>query len=586
MLLDHDTGHLEPKRRHCCSRPAQSPARHRRDPTRPHRGKDRDLRPLHRLLPRLPGRRTRARRTRRPHPQRLGNAGPVPRPRHPAAPRAGGRTAANARGARPDQDRGRRLPPTRPPTPTCKSPRSTPSASSSSTPTTLPTRCTPTWSTRGSACSRTATRTTTSAERPVLDRTGQERAIAFLRQPPRRPHHAYLLAGPEGGGKQLAARAFAAALLCNRGGCGECRDCRLALEDNHPNEVLVEPEGRDIHVDTVRAEIWHPAYRTAPEPGRKVFVIREADRLNPAAADVLLKVLEEPPADAVLMLLSARPHELPETVLSRCHLVSFRPLAEDFVVRALVADGADASRAALAARLSGGNLGRARRIATDEDGLAFRDVARQALEPPPRGPAGAIEAADRLLAAARAQERPRRAPEGRARPVPSTRRAGRRTPTAARSNGCRPAPRAAAPARRARLRRPGAPRDLRATPRPDRGRRRRRAGALDQPRPSAARDGRPQGPRPRSPPPRTRGQPSPRSSTSTSASSSNKHSSGSARSPPPERRRSATSGGNGGRDGALGSAPKDVAVAPQPWCWHHCRSPGPVPRWSTEEQRG
>ena len=163
--------------------------------------------------------------------------------------------------------------------------------------------------------------------------------MAFLRQAAARPHHAYVLAGPEGGGKQLAARAFAAALLCKVGGCGECRDCRLALEDRHPNEVVVEPEGRDIHVETVRSEIWHPAYRTAPEPGRKVFVIREADRLNPAAADVLLKVLEEPPADAVLMLLSARPDELPETVLSRCHVVSFRPLSEGFVAQTLVGRG-------------------------------------------------------------------------------------------------------------------------------------------------------------------------------------------------------------------------------------------------------
>ncbi|MGZ8626584.1 MAG: DNA polymerase III subunit [Actinomycetota bacterium] len=241
----------------------------------------------------------------------------------------------------------------------------------------------------------------TSAEYPVLDRVlGQDRAIAFLRQAAAHPHHAYVLAGPEGGGKQLGARAFAAALLCKAGGCGECRDCRLALDDKHPNEVVVEPEGRDIHVDTVRAEIWHPAYRTAPEPGRKVFVIREADRLNPAAADVLLKVLEEPPADAVLMLLSARPDELPETVLSRCHVVSFLPLSEDFIVEALAREGADPGRAALAARLSGGNLGRARRMATDEDGLAFRDVARRSLELAATGPAGALEAAEIVLTAA------------------------------------------------------------------------------------------------------------------------------------------------------------------------------------------
>ena len=236
---------------------------------------------------------------------------------------------------------------------------------------------------------------------PVLDRVpGQDHAMAFLRQAAARPHQAYVLAGPEGGGKQLAARAFAAALLCKVGGCGTCRDCRLALEDRHPNEVVVEPEGRDIHVETVRSEIWHPAYRTAPEPGRKVFVIREADRLNPAAADVLLKVLEEPPVETVMMLLSARPDELPETVLSRCHVVSFRPLSEGFVARTLVAEGIDGHRAALAARLAGGNLGRARRLASGSDGMSFREAARDAIEHASRGQAGALQAADLVLVAA------------------------------------------------------------------------------------------------------------------------------------------------------------------------------------------
>jgi DNA polymerase III subunit delta' len=241
----------------------------------------------------------------------------------------------------------------------------------------------------------------TQTEFPVLDRVpGQERAIAFLRRAAERPHHAYLLAGPEGGGKSLGARAFAAALLCHIGGCGDCRDCRLALADKHPNQVVVEPEGRDIHVDTVRSEVWHPAYRTAPEPGRKVFAIREADRLNLAAADVLLKILEEPPADTVIMLLSARPDELPETVVSRCHVVSFLPLSERFVSDALQKEGVDAERAGLAARLAGGNLGRARRLAAERDGLAFRDVAVRAIDLAGAGPAGALEAAELVLAEA------------------------------------------------------------------------------------------------------------------------------------------------------------------------------------------
>jgi DNA polymerase III subunit delta' len=235
----------------------------------------------------------------------------------------------------------------------------------------------------------------------VLERVpGQDAAVAFLSMAARRPHHAYLLAGPEGGGKQQAARAFAAALLCERGGCGECRACTLAVAERHPNVFVVEPEGRDIHVDTVRREVWQPAYRTAPEPGRKVFLLREADRLNPAAADVLLRVLEEPPADTVLLLLSARPDELPETVVSRCHVIAFDPLSERFVTAALEEEGVAPDLAALAARLAGGNLGRARRLSTSRDGLSFREAAREALGLAARGPAGALAAADAVLAAA------------------------------------------------------------------------------------------------------------------------------------------------------------------------------------------
>ena len=235
----------------------------------------------------------------------------------------------------------------------------------------------------------------------VLERVpGQEAAVAFLIAAVERPHHAYVLGGPEGSGKSIAAAAFTAALLCPTGGCGACRACRLALEGHHPNVFLIEPEGRDIHVDTIREEVWTPASRTAPEPGRKVFVIREADRLSPAAADTLLKVLEEPPADAVFLLMSARAHELPDTILSRCHLVTFTALSEAFVVGVLVDEGVPEVRAHLAARLAGGNLGRARRLAVSQDGLAFRDAAREALIHAAEGPSGALEAADIVLAAA------------------------------------------------------------------------------------------------------------------------------------------------------------------------------------------
>jgi DNA polymerase-3 subunit delta' len=236
---------------------------------------------------------------------------------------------------------------------------------------------------------------------------GQPEAIWFLEKAAARPHHAYLFAGPEGSGKQQAARAFAAALLCPRGGCGECRDCRLALADRHPNLVVVEPEGRDIRVgdgpDDHGTARWMVAWasRTAPEAGWKVFRIEQADRMTPEAADVLLKGLEEPTGETVFILSSARPDELPETVRSRCQTVTFHPLAEDFVVETLTNEGAPEERARLATRIAGGNLGRARRIAVTDEGLAFRKSALEALSAAGGGSAGALAAAERLMAAAK-----------------------------------------------------------------------------------------------------------------------------------------------------------------------------------------
>ncbi|MGH2711671.1 MAG: ATP-binding protein [Actinomycetota bacterium] len=242
---------------------------------------------------------------------------------------------------------------------------------------------------------------------PVLASVpGQDDAIGFLDRAVSTPHHAYLFAGPEGSGKQQASRAFAAALLCKKGGCGDCRDCRLALEDRHPNVVIVEPEGRDIRVgenadeDGTARWLTSRAYLTAPEGGWKVMRVEQADRMTEEAADVLLKALEEPPDKTAFILSSARPDEIPETVRSRCHTVTFRPLAESFVAEALIGEGIDEGRARLAARIAGGNLGRARRLASDPQGLAFRDSALEALETASTGPGGGLDAAEQLLAAA------------------------------------------------------------------------------------------------------------------------------------------------------------------------------------------
>jgi DNA polymerase-3 subunit delta' len=243
---------------------------------------------------------------------------------------------------------------------------------------------------------------------PVIrDVPGQDQAVNFLARALGHPHHAYLYSGPEGSGKRLAMRAFAAAMLCATGGCGTCRVCRLALSESHPNMLTLEPSGPDILVGKDAADQntarWFAsrAYLTPPEPGRKVMVVLQADRLRIEAADVLLKVLEEPPLDTVFILLSARPDDLPDTIRSRCQEIGFPPLSEEFVVGTLVGEGMDAQRARLACRLSGGNLGRARRLARDERQLAFRLAAFDASRLAATGAAGALGAAERLTGAAK-----------------------------------------------------------------------------------------------------------------------------------------------------------------------------------------
>jgi DNA polymerase III subunit delta' len=123
------------------------------------------------------------------------------------------------------------------------------------------------------------------------------------------------------------------------------------------------------------------------------------------AADVLLKALEEPMGETVFILSSARPDELPETVRSRCQTVTFHPLAEAFVVETLMKEQVPEERARLATRLAGGNLGRARRIAADDEGLAFRQAALDGLKEAARGSAGALAAAERLMAAAKTYQK-------------------------------------------------------------------------------------------------------------------------------------------------------------------------------------
>jgi DNA polymerase-3 subunit delta' len=188
-----------------------------------------------------------------------------------------------------------------------------------------------------------------------------------------RVSHAYLFLGPAQIGKSTLARAFSRALVCERasapGGdgvpCGECRACRRVSEGRYPDVQIISAEKNWIQIDQIRTLQIDAA--VAPLEGkRKVFVIQEIERATPAAANALLKTLEEPPPRVVLLLTSNRRDMVLPTVLSRCQIVGLRALPAAEIAAALQArwDVTD-DQAALLARLSGGRLGWAVDAATD-----------------------------------------------------------------------------------------------------------------------------------------------------------------------------------------------------------------------------
>lgn len=207
---------------------------------------------------------------------------------------------------------------------------------------------------------------------------GQERAVAVLRRAasvPAAMTHAWLVTGPPGSGRSVAARAFAAALQCERTsdpGCGECHACRTVLAGSHPDVSLVSTTETFIRVDRARELALTAA--TRPSTGRwRVLVVEDADRLNEQAADALLKSLEEPPPRTVWVLCAPTADDLIVTVRSRCrHLQLGTPPVEavaDLLVRR---DGIDPAMAHYAARAAQSHIGIARRLATDEHARARR----------------------------------------------------------------------------------------------------------------------------------------------------------------------------------------------------------------------
>jgi DNA polymerase-3 subunit delta' len=190
------------------------------------------------------------------------------------------------------------------------------------------------------------------------------------------PSHAYLFAGPPGSGKGAAARALAAELLAE--GAPDPDDARrraLADPSPHPDLVWLRPPGTQHLVEEVRERVIAAAAYRPFEGDRRVFVIEAAEAMAEESQNALLKTLEEPAAFAHLILITAEPEALLETVRSRCTPVRFERLSAEAVEAAIADADADAGERRAAALLAGGDVDRARFLLSEE-GRALREAAR------------------------------------------------------------------------------------------------------------------------------------------------------------------------------------------------------------------
>lgn len=174
--------------------------------------------------------------------------------------------------------------------------------------------------------------------------------------------HAYLFHGIDGVGKKTVARNFAKAVNCLECGpdaCDRCLSCLKVDHGNHPDVVSVEPDGQFIRIREIRD--IQSQMRFAPLEGRaRVFIIRCAERMNGATANALLKTLEEPSRNNILILISSRAHQMPATILSRCQRLRFDPLPAGVVAEFLEREGGlDREEATVLAASSGGSIGKA-----------------------------------------------------------------------------------------------------------------------------------------------------------------------------------------------------------------------------------
>jgi DNA polymerase-3 subunit delta' len=206
------------------------------------------------------------------------------------------------------------------------------------------------------------------------DLIGHQKQLAILRSAliSQRMHHAYLFLGPEGVGKRTIAVAYAKAIHClerTDDFCGRCENCVRISDGNHPDVRIIElfADKKEIGIQQIRGLERDLNYRSFTGK-RKVAIIDPASLLNPASQNALLKTLEEPPADSLIILIAPNSGGLLPTVRSRCLRLAFAPLARREVAGFLQTQCAIAAGdAEFLAAMSMGSIGTA--LSLDKDGL-------------------------------------------------------------------------------------------------------------------------------------------------------------------------------------------------------------------------
>ena len=200
---------------------------------------------------------------------------------------------------------------------------------------------------------------------------GQDRAVERLGREfeSERVHHAHLFAGPDGIGKASAARAWTYRALCAQpegiDGCGRCPACLKLSNDNHPDFMWVAPDGASIRIDQAREIAAATRYR--PNEGRwRVVVIEQCEKMGDAAANALLKTIEEPSGQTLFVLMTSHPNLLLPTIRSRCAMVRFGRLSIERTEEILRAQGIPEQSVPTLARLSRGAPGHAMQLFADD----------------------------------------------------------------------------------------------------------------------------------------------------------------------------------------------------------------------------